>query len=246
MIYAPPNEKDKDDFWFRLTSTINNQSLPCIVMGDFNEILTRVEKLGGNCNNLNRFKRINNLIQNCNLIDIESRGNQFTWRKKKDGDNNIFEKLDRVLAHFDVINAFHQVHVWNHAFTTSDHCMISVELSNGVAQYCNKPFRFELMWTERKDCEQVIKQTWRTQFPGTNMYNLVKKLNLVKSKIKLWSKLKIENINKQMRIIDQNIGELQKSNMRKYASHRNEKIKRLFFKKRVYFKFSPEILDSTS
>ena len=78
FIYAPPQENAKDAFWALLTNLVLNLNLPSIIMGDFNEISCPSDKLGGVYPNKNRFLRINNIIQNCNLVDLDTRGNEFT------------------------------------------------------------------------------------------------------------------------------------------------------------------------
>jgi len=143
FIYAPPMDKYKNNFWEKLTNYMKNSSLPSIVLGDFNDILCFADKLGGAYPNRNRFQRINNIIQECNLIDVISRGNEFTWRKRREGENNTFEKLDRALAHFEALNKFNNLHVWNHAFSSSDHCLISINLNYSKQNFKNEPFRFK-------------------------------------------------------------------------------------------------------
>jgi len=45
--YSPPRECDKDAFWTELTNFINCCDIPCLVIGDLNEIKSPSEKMGG-------------------------------------------------------------------------------------------------------------------------------------------------------------------------------------------------------
>lgn len=69
-------------------------------MGDFNEIIFPEDKFGGFILIYDRFRILLDFKFNINITDILFVGNVFTWRKKN-GINNIFERLDRVLVNFD-------------------------------------------------------------------------------------------------------------------------------------------------
>ena len=91
LTYAPPNEARKNVFWNGLTSYIKNCSLPCIVMGDLNEIQDPSEKLGGLLPPLTKFARLRHFKNECELIDTPIQGNGYTWRKNTTEIDNIYE-----------------------------------------------------------------------------------------------------------------------------------------------------------
>lgn len=69
-----------------------------MVIGDLNEISSSEDKIGGSSPSLDRFKTLekyNNLV---GTMDLPFTDNRFTWRKVKDGPNNILERLDRTLV----------------------------------------------------------------------------------------------------------------------------------------------------
>ena len=98
-----------------------------------------------------------NFKNSCNMEDTQTIGNNFTWRKRRDGPNNLFEKLDRVLVHNQITQWYPNLKTKNHAFTISDHCQISLELSESE-NFTPHPFKFEMMWTKRKSFENIVKQ----------------------------------------------------------------------------------------
>ena len=124
FVYAPPGPQEKDSFWETLTSIVRDSSIPCIVLGDLNEILCSEDKLGGANLRSARFTRLLQFKNDCALLDLPTFGNPFTWRKNPDDENTIREKLDRVLVHHQIIQKFPNLITHNGAFSSSDHCPI--------------------------------------------------------------------------------------------------------------------------
>ena len=65
-----------------------------------------------------------------------------------------------------------------------------------------QPFRFEKMWSTRKDFDTLVKKTWSTKFSGPNMFCLVSKCKVLKAKIKIWNQTQFGNIFRQLRLVD--------------------------------------------
>lgn len=133
---------------------------------------------------------------------------KFYLEEKKDGSNNIFERLDRGLANSEWLNLFPTAHIQHHTFTTSDHCQISLNLALNKSFKC-PPFRFEKMWSQRSDYMALVAKVWNNRFEGSNMCCLTKKLKLLKSVSKEWNKTKFGNIFRQLKKVDQNLENIQ-------------------------------------
>ncbi len=85
FVYAPPNYREKSEFWNKIQNFIQALNLPYIIIGDLNEIQCAEEKQGGAENNQTRFRRLLDFKENNELTDLQTMGNEFTWRKKKTG-----------------------------------------------------------------------------------------------------------------------------------------------------------------
>ena len=141
-MYVPPKEK-KNQLWVELSSFIQYLTILCHVMGDFNEIASQEEKLGGAMLPNSKFHRLNNFMNKCGLVDIPTSGNKFTWRKYTHNHNNIYEKLDRTLAQHKMLEWFPEMITHNGAFSSSDHCMITTSLTNQTMTK-SQPFKFKI------------------------------------------------------------------------------------------------------
>lgn len=124
FAYAPANNSHKRNFWQELHDYCLYLTHPFIVIGDLNEILCLEDKLGGNIPTLERFKMLNEFMNNTNTMDIPFTGNRYTWRKKEAGNDNILERLDRALVHNDWYNDFPNASIKHIDFSISDHTPI--------------------------------------------------------------------------------------------------------------------------
>ncbi|KAI9073164.1 hypothetical protein K1719_044870 [Acacia pycnantha] len=118
-IYSVLTPSLKQALWSDLRSMADSISSPWIVVGDFNDIASADERVGGSIINDARLKIFKDRIQDCMLSDLGSLGPKFTWRGPKlPNCPRLFQRLDRVQAHF-----------WGILVTQGQ-----------------RPFRFEAMW----------------------------------------------------------------------------------------------------
>ncbi|XP_056695812.1 uncharacterized protein [Spinacia oleracea] len=84
----------ENENWSDLENIAVNMNLPWVAIGDFNDVTSQSEKLGGRAIKGKRVDRYLACMNNCGLHDIGFVGNRFTWTnkcKKKP----IFQRLDR-------------------------------------------------------------------------------------------------------------------------------------------------------
>ena len=151
FIYAPPNYGDKEQFWIELLQFTSTLACMFVLIGDFNEMGSPQDKVGGAAPSLSRYKRLDYIKSNYNVIDLPFSGQIFTWRKKICGENNIWERLDRVVVSPKFIEQFPSAHINHHVFRTSDHCQIQLSFMRNSNLKKATPFKLEKQWTFRKD-----------------------------------------------------------------------------------------------
>ena len=208
FVYAPAQREFKHEFWSELIDYTLSLSLPFVIMGDFNEISNSNDKLGDSVISSARFSTMNYILNHLPCVELPFDGPQFTWRKKKAGPGNIFERLDRAIVSSSWLTCFPQAKLKHNIFTSSDHCQISL---NYLPTNSNKspPFRFEKMWCLRKDYDTLVKKTWCTQFVGSHMFRLVSKCKLLKGNSKQWNRFHFGNVSRQLRKVDDQLSTIQ-------------------------------------
>ena len=97
-IYGHPEEERKSETWRLMRHLHARASLPCVCLGDFNEILSFDEKNGGNLRPMGAMMKFRQTLLHCGLVDLGFNGYRFTWRNGKGGAAFVEERLDRVVA----------------------------------------------------------------------------------------------------------------------------------------------------
>lgn len=87
--------------WEALKDVAHNMNGAWLLAGDFNDIISPMEKKGGGPPNFSKMKNFADRISNsrCNLMDLGAVGTKFTWHGALyyDG-NHIFKRFGRALC----------------------------------------------------------------------------------------------------------------------------------------------------
>ena len=75
---------------------MKDKQLMC--MGDFNTTLYHSEKLGGNKDCPESLQDLNDFMSRMDFIDVELRGNPFTWTNNRKGRDLIYVRLDKLMV----------------------------------------------------------------------------------------------------------------------------------------------------
>lgn len=127
--------------------------------GDFNEILHASEKDGGVVRRESHIDAFREVVDVCGLQDLVYMGGIFTWKRGKDGDTMIRERLDRFLSSADlglILLGFAISPFIN---------PITPPFYLGLIRYSRwdrrrRRFHVESLWLSNPDCQQVVKQAW--------------------------------------------------------------------------------------
>ena len=116
------------------------------MLGDFNELLSRHDKLGGNPLNPRRVQLFKECLDSCSMVDLGFHGPNYTWVNKRDVGQFIQERLDRGFANPLWSDLYPEAAIHHLARTHSDHCPVLLKLDNTPASKLTRPFRFQPMW----------------------------------------------------------------------------------------------------
>ncbi|KAI9085212.1 hypothetical protein K1719_032845 [Acacia pycnantha] len=160
-IYANPNENRRHELWEMLSSIGSEVNVPWLLAGDFNEIKTPLEQVGGGRVNEARCRRFNSWIQDCNLIDVEANGPFYTWKGPKwNGLERVFKRLDRCLCNIQWQERFASAEVKVVPRVCSDHHPLVVNLKVGDWGRTPRQFRYEAVWQMHDEFETVMRNSW--------------------------------------------------------------------------------------
>ncbi|KZV47116.1 hypothetical protein F511_21072 [Dorcoceras hygrometricum] len=138
--------------WENLKSFGQNLDLPWLLIGDFNNVVSPDEKIGGLAVTNHELRDITDCISHLELVDTQHVGCYFTWTN-----NVVCSKLDRVmvnpcwlLGNFDICTEFLP------PGCISDHSL-SITTFFKAARRRNIPFKFYNMWCSHADFENLIR-----------------------------------------------------------------------------------------
>ncbi|PRQ54649.1 putative endonuclease/exonuclease/phosphatase [Rosa chinensis] len=176
-------------------------------------------------------------MQANNLIDIQFKGQQFTWSNNWPNGGLIKIRLDRSVVNASWIECWPASSIFHSPMIGSDHFPLVIDIDPPSVKG-PKPFKFEPSWIEAPECGEVISEAWSNQMGDnfaqqqwtTNLYQCSKAL-------RHWSK-KFSN---NRRRIDCNIEKLQviqsssDPEARKLASSLTEELASLWDKEEKYW-----------
>jgi hypothetical protein len=183
-VYGHNDEIRRNDLWKYLIDQSLNINLPWLVAGDFNSILSHNERLNnGVCSDMGDQVFID-CINKSKLIEPIFSGNFYTWRGGLHF--SIHSKIDRVFVNDLWSEKFKQygINFGNHSI--SDHTPITIKLSNQNMKRRSIPFKYNNSWHRQRGYQNIIQPVLEQKFPGNALYNLLCKLKIVKSELKIW------------------------------------------------------------
>jgi mannosylglycoprotein endo-beta-mannosidase len=195
-VYGPQSLQEKESFIQRLLYVQILLHKPhWIIGGDFNMILTLEEKTGGNKRLEQDSGMLKTLIEQLNLVDIETRNGTFTWSNRRIGHQHVACRLDRFLVTEALLESDQAMEANILPKSGSDHWPIAFCMDLGYHTR-PKPFRFEKFWLTHPDFNQLA-HTWWAQDEidhGTHMYKFQHRLKNFKLHLKEWNKSTFGNI----------------------------------------------------
>ncbi|KAM6542833.1 hypothetical protein CsatB_007280 [Cannabis sativa] len=180
IIYAFNDKAGREILWKDLAAlaTVENWFL----MGDFNDILSKEERIG---HKVKYYLDIAfaNCVEQCRLEDVKATGNFFTWSNKQQAKDRICSKIDRVMANQAWLDQYQKAEANFLSEGTFDHspCVLSLYPRRVEGR---RPFRYFKMWSNYLNFSNKVQEVWNNRVYGTKMYQVISKLKALKPVVK--------------------------------------------------------------
>ncbi|XP_050378413.1 uncharacterized protein LOC126795661 [Argentina anserina] len=177
VLYASPNHSSRAALWDYLDSLLATHNLPSLFIGDFNELVSSVDKNGGPFHG--RFGGLRSWVNRNGLIDMGFIESCCTW-----SNNIIKERLDRGFCNCSWKEAFLEAFIQHLPKTRSDHCPILLQLNyNNSINKDATLFRFQAMWLSHEKYYEFIDSSWKV-LSG----DFVSKVHVMSYAVAKWNK----------------------------------------------------------
>ncbi|CAH2079493.1 unnamed protein product [Thlaspi arvense] len=162
-IYGNPVKKYCNAMWFSMMSDSNvgfYQDKPCLMLGDFNDIISSDKKKGGPPRSESSFSLFRNMLYVCGLHDLKTTGGKYTWAGIRHS-HTVKSKIDRVVANCHWLDMYPTTYVQLLPWIGSDHRPLL--LHNELHRRCGyKLFRYDNRWQYHLKVQELVANTWNT------------------------------------------------------------------------------------
>ena len=212
-FYGEPNVSNRRYTWELLQKLRIVHNGPGLVMGDFNEILSQEDKVGGVLRNDSQIEDFRITMEVCRLKPLDYRGNRYTWFKNTEG--TIKERLDCAMANESWIDYFPNSSLTHLEFFRSDHRALYLCLQDapGLAAHNKRKrsrFRFENMWIGEPECREIITSNLRSTNQSA-LLSIISNIELCSSNLASWNQSKFGSLDKDIKETHQHINRLHNS-----------------------------------
>jgi exonuclease III len=103
-IYAHNQPAQRKILWKELDAVHRNQQGPWFLIGDFNNVIKSMDRIGGNLVTEHEFADLNDMMNTTGLFEKESIWDYYTWTNKHTV-GTIYSRIDHVLGNLDWLQA---------------------------------------------------------------------------------------------------------------------------------------------
>lgn len=191
-VYGELASERKVETWrmMNILGQQHQQGRPWLCLGDFNEILTGDEKIGGAVRPQRLMDNFRAALEACELSYLGYEGDKFTWRNhNSEIDTYICERLDRATTNAAWGEMFPVFSVLNGAPRHSDHRLVIV-CTHGErrrSQEGHRGFRFEAWWLKEDGCSAEVQGAWEEGCMNGSG-DVTSALRCVASRMQIWGK----------------------------------------------------------
>ncbi|XP_030508978.2 uncharacterized protein LOC115723633 [Cannabis sativa] len=194
-LYGEPNRSLRRNTWDQIRTLMALYALPWCIIGDLNNVISQSDKRGGNPYPTWLIDGFGNMLEDCNLVDMDLCGYPYTWEKGRGTQAWIQVRIDRALVSPSWFHVFPSAKLINLEVSTSDHCPIQLLLDVVKRTEVQKKFRFENLWLREPACAQIVKDTWEL----LSGCSIIEKISFCGDKLMVWGKDYVGNFKDRIR-----------------------------------------------
>ncbi|XP_074300186.1 uncharacterized protein LOC141631410 [Silene latifolia] len=217
MIYAFNDVTERQELWRFLKTEALNCNVPWLWAGDFNTVLSPIERIEGNSTEV-EMGHFQECVSLCSMEDIQATWALFTWTNKQEPEARVYSRLDRVMGNEEWQQEFGEYIAHFHPEGLFDHCPCTI-VDRKVDVIGRRSFKYFNMWGMSELFQECVVKVWHRRYAGTKMFQLIKKLKSLKPVLKQLNKSCFSDIENSSTIASTLLEKLQKDLVDKPGDH---------------------------
>lgn len=117
-------------------------------------------------------------------------------------------RLDRICCNDTWLSSWIEIKCCTLARNHSDHYPLMMSLKKNDVPHASS-FQFMKMWTEHKDCFDIIANAWKISVVGCPMHILNQKLKHLKCILKYWNKEHFGEVHDKVQVVEEAVSAIQ-------------------------------------
>ncbi|XP_033134315.1 uncharacterized protein LOC117127769 [Brassica rapa] len=184
-VYGNHVRSKRQEVWTRLIDIGLVRDEAWLLTGDFNELMSNGEKLGGAIRDESTFWDFRNMAENCKIKELRFFGNSLSWAGKRD---NVWVqcRLDRSFGNDEWFSLFPRASSEYLDMWASDHRPLRISFALERVDPHRGRFFFDKRMLSKAGLEEVIKSCWGDDCEVQN--STMERINRCRRGILRWKK----------------------------------------------------------
>ncbi|XP_074305500.1 uncharacterized protein LOC141640715 [Silene latifolia] len=204
-VNGAPEKANRMDVWLDLEEHISRLDSYFVMLGDFNQIEFKEDKIGGSSGTPFGAQAFSEWMVRNSLMELAYKGPKFTWCNNRKGKARIYERLDKGLVSSNWLLHFPNTGIKHLPIQGSDHAPIIMD-TEFFGKGRKRSLKMEAWSFAYTECFDLVKKEWSITDNGSFSYKLMKKLKRIRFTIINWTVNKRKEWNKQWSDFDEILG----------------------------------------
>ncbi|KAL9232804.1 hypothetical protein vseg_007869 [Gypsophila vaccaria] len=182
MDYGFNKIADREELWQSLCTRDGSTSVPWLWCGDFNSITGPNDRIGSEVQ-LAEIRPFQQCISRCHMGEMMPTSAYYIWINKQGLDHRVWSRIDRVMHNDEWLLHFPSSRAKFLPEGLFDHCPCVITLEEDPS-LDRSSFKYFNMWGHAAQFKDIVAEVWRTPMHGLTVFQVIKKLKLLKLPLK--------------------------------------------------------------
>lgn len=187
FIYGDCDKKQRQLQWEHLTSMASSREAPWFATGDFNDLISNSEKVGGPERTEGSLSDLCTFFSEGDLFDLRHSRDPLSWRGQR-GTHFVRCRLDRAVANSFWAEAYPTARCQYLDYASSDHKPL-ISFLEPDSKKRKGMFRYDRRLKDNVEAKLVIKEAWK----AAGQTSVSSKISAARHAITEWNKLQHRN-----------------------------------------------------